>query len=60
MPIEKKIVNKKNSDATSVEKPKQQILTQGGKDAHWRGGAQDYDTEKARDAARKDNQAHES
>lgn len=60
MPIEKKIDSKKNSGATSFEKPKQKILTQGGKDAHWRGAAQDYDTENTRDSARKDKQARES
>jgi hypothetical protein len=42
---------------TSVNQPGQgEIDTHDGKDAHWRGAAQDFDTENVRDAARKDNE----
>ena len=54
MTNEKKGIKGKLSSVNQAEQG--DILTHDGKDAHWRGAAQDYDTENVRDAARTDEQ----
>jgi hypothetical protein len=57
MQNKKSQVNQSKIRISLSDKRKQtKALTYGGDDAHWRGGAQNYDTETVRDEARKNDE----
>jgi len=60
MPIEKYSGNSNSKDSsTTLDKSRQpDIASHDGKNAHWRSGAQDKETEETRDAAREDEQGN--